>query len=146
MKKNKPTSSDRKTSILVVDDERDNRELMEIILSREGYLIQTAASGEDAMAAVARQAPDLILLDAIMTGISGYEVAAKLKADITTLHIAIIMVTALDDKKARILARDVGADDFLAKPMDRATLCGCVKSVLVRCLGGGAATAAALQS
>ncbi len=116
--------------VLIVDDERDNRELLEIILAREGYDISTAASGAEALASVARQPPDLVLLDVMMPFMNGYEVATALKADAATRVIPIVMVTALSDANARARAHDAGANSLLGKPLDRAELCLRVKSCL----------------
>ena len=117
-----PKIADRSVRILVVDDERDNRELLDLILKWEGLVCVTAASGTEALAAVAKQAPDLILLDVMMPGMDGYEVAAKLKGDSATEKIPIIMVTGIADHNARQRARGLEVDDFLAKPIDRDVL------------------------
>ena len=109
--------------ILIVDDERDNRELLAIILVHEGFLVLTAGSGEEALAIVAQHPPDLVLLDIMMPGMDGYEVAAAIKGDVATKHIQVVMVSALDDRSGRAVAASAGADDFLTKPMDRAALC-----------------------
>ena len=116
--------------ILIVDDERPNRELLEIMLTPEGFLLLTAASGEEALAIVAQQAPDLILLDVMMPRMDGYQVAARIKGDAATKNIPVIMVTGLDDHNARMLVLGAGAEDFLAKPVDRAELCVRVKNLL----------------
>lgn len=118
--------------VLIVDDERDNRELLEIILAREGFAMTTAASGAEALEAVALRAPDLILLDVMMPGMDGYQVAQKLRADPATAGILIVMVTALNDRDARLRATHAGADDFLSKPLNRVELCSRVKSLLRR--------------
>ena len=116
--------------ILIVDDERPNRQLLEIMLTPEGFLLLTAASGEEALAMVALQAPDLILLDVMMPRMDGYEVAARIKGDAATKNIPVIMVTGLDDHNTRMLVLGAGAEDFLAKPVDRAELCVRVKNLL----------------
>jgi two-component system cell cycle response regulator len=117
--------------ILIVDDDRDNRELLEIILTREGFEILTAAGGVEALVATAQgPRPDLILLDVMMPGMTGYEVAAKLKGDLATKSIPIIMVTALDDHRTRMLARSAGAADLLSKPVASAALCASVRKLL----------------
>jgi CheY-like chemotaxis protein len=108
--------------ILIVDDDRANRELLDIFLRPEGFLTLFAASGEEALAIVARQALDLITLDVMMPGMNGYEVAAKIKGDPATRNIPVIMVTALDDRRARTLTRVAGGADFLTKPVDRVEL------------------------
>jgi DNA-binding response OmpR family regulator len=125
-----PSPAGQPARILVVDDERDNRELLEIILTREGFLVETADSGEEALASVARQPPDLILLDVMMPGMNGYEVAAKIKGDLATKNVSVIMVTALSDRNARMRAETAGAEDYLTKPIDRSELCVRVKNLL----------------
>src|SRR6185503_12711238 len=126
----RPDVADHPPRILIVDDERANRELLKVMLTPEGFLPLTAASGEDALAMVAQQPPDLILLDIMMPGMDGYQVAAKLKGDLSTRNIPVIMVTALDDRNARMLGLSAGAEDFLTKPVDRAELCVRVKNLL----------------
>jgi CheY-like chemotaxis protein len=78
-------------SILVVDDEVTNQKLIRVLLEPEGYVVQVANSGEAALASVAQQMPDLILLDVLMAGINGYEVTRLLKADAKTQSIPIIV-------------------------------------------------------
>jgi CheY-like chemotaxis protein len=116
--------------ILIVDDEPDNREVLELILAREGFVIRNAASGEEALASVAQQAPDLILLDIMMPAMTGYQVMAKLRGNPATKNIPVIMVSALSDRNSRALALSAGAEDFLAKPVDRAELCARVRKLL----------------
>ena len=89
-----------------------------------------AASGEEALAMVAQQPPDLILLDVMMPGMDGYEVAGQIKGNLATKNIPIIMVTALDDREGRMRGLDAGAEDFLTKPVDRAELCVRVRNLL----------------
>jgi len=113
--------------ILIVDDERDNRELLGIILGHEGFVIATAASGEEALVAVAHQPPDLILLDIMMPGMDGYEVARKIKGEPATKDIRVIIMSALDDRNARALAASAGAEGFLSRSMRRAELCAGVR-------------------
>ena len=117
------------TRILIVDDERDNREVLEIILTREGFLVLTVASGEEALASVAQQPPDLILLDIMMPGMTGYQVATALKRNPATKDIPIIMVSALSGHGARKLALSAGAEDLLTKPFDRAELCARLRTL-----------------
>ena len=79
---------------------------------------------------VAQQPPDLILLDIMMPGMDGYQVAGKIKGNLATKNIPVIMVTALDDRNARMLGLSAGAEDFLTKPVDRAELCVRVRNLL----------------
>ena len=125
-----PDVADHPARILIVDDERHNRQLLEVMLAPEGFLLLTAASGEEALAMVAQQPPDLILLDVMMPGMDGYQVAATIKGNLATKNIPIIMVTALDDRNARMLGLSAGAEDFLTKPVDRAELCVRVRNLL----------------
>ncbi|MET3131343.1 CheY-like chemotaxis protein [Oxalobacteraceae bacterium GrIS 1.11] len=117
-------------SILIVDDEVQNRRLLAILLSPEGYLTASAASGEEALAAISRSAPDLILLDIMMPGIDGYQVASILKANPATSNIPIIMVTANTDRSTRLAGLDAGAEEFLTKPVDRTELWLRVRNLL----------------
>jgi signal transduction histidine kinase/DNA-binding response OmpR family regulator len=113
---------DRPACVLIVDDERANRDLLKVMLAPEGLLLLTASSGEEALALLAHQPPDLILLDVMMPGMDGYEVAGKIKSNPDTSSVPIIMVTAMDDHKARMLGLSAGVEDFLTKPVDRAEL------------------------
>jgi DNA-binding response OmpR family regulator len=125
----------RQPRILIVDEDADNRQLLEIVLAREGFLLQTAASGEEALARVAQQPPDLILLDLTMPDMTGYEVLGKLKGDPANKNISVLILTALNDPATRILALSAGADDLLTKPLARLELCARVKSALALKLG-----------
>jgi signal transduction histidine kinase/DNA-binding response OmpR family regulator len=122
--------ADEPACVLIVDDERHNRELLEIMLKPEGFVLLSAANGEEALALIARQPPDLILLDVMMPGMSGYDVAAKIKSDPATKNIPVIMLTALDDRNARMLGLNAGAEDFLTKPVDRPELSVRVRNLL----------------
>ncbi len=118
------------STILIVDDESLNRRLLQALLGPEGYVTCTAASGKEALAAIADNPPDLILLDVMMPGLDGRQVARVLKADPATSKIPIIMVTAQTDREARLAALDAGAEDFLSKPVDRAELWLRVRNLL----------------
>ncbi len=117
-------------TILIVDDELLNRRLLQALLQPEGYLTRCAGSGSKALASVRRNAPDLILLDVVMPEIDGFEVARRLKADPHTAQIPIIMVTVQNDREARLAGLEAGAEDFLAKPVDRAELWLRVRNLL----------------
>ncbi|MEO8069934.1 MAG: response regulator [Acidobacteriota bacterium] len=126
----RPETADAAARILIVDDSSQNRALFEVMLEPEGFEVLSAASGEEALAMVARQPPDLILLDVVMPGIDGYEVADRLKNDPATRHIPIIMITALDNGAARLLGLSAGVENFLTSPVDRAELCVRVRNLL----------------
>ncbi|HLB09865.1 MAG TPA: response regulator, partial [Gemmatimonadaceae bacterium] len=116
--------------ILIVDDDRQNRRLLEVMLTEKNYELQTAESGEEALALVSKRLPDLILLDVMMPGMDGNEVASRLKLNPATKNIPIIMVTALHNHDARMVALKAGAADFLTKPVDHAELCVRVRNLL----------------
>jgi PAS domain S-box-containing protein len=126
----RPDIAGHPSRVLIVDDERHNRQVLDVMLRPEGYLLRSAASGEEALALMALQPPDLILLDIMMPGMDGHQLAARIKADPATRNIPIIMITALDDRKSRMLALGAGAEDFLTKPVDRAELCVRVRNLL----------------
>jgi PAS domain S-box-containing protein len=111
-----------KAKILIVDDEQQNRKLLEMLLRPEGYLTQSAANGQEALASVAQSEIDLILLDIMMPGMDGFEVAKILKAEPATANIPIVMLTAQVDREARLAGLEAGAEEFLSKPIDRAEL------------------------
>jgi two-component system cell cycle sensor histidine kinase/response regulator CckA len=120
----------RRARILIVDDEPHNRQLLEVMLAAEGFELVMAASGAEALAKVAEEPPDLILLDVMMPGMDGYTVATTLKADAATKSIPIIMVTVRDDREAKMRGLGAGAEDFLSKPVDRAELRVRVRNLL----------------
>lgn len=116
--------------ILIVDDEPDNRVLLEIILEREGFSTRSAASGEEALEMVVSTAPHLVLLDVMMPHMDGYQVTARLKSDPATMRIPVVILSAACDSTSRARAMTAGADFFLGKPIDRVILCERVKDLL----------------
>ena len=116
--------------ILVVDDIAANRRLLEAKLLADYYEVLTSSSGEEALEAAFTQLPDIVLLDVMMPGMDGYEVCRRLKAAHATRHIPVVMVTALTDSAERVRGLEAGADDFLSKPVDDATLAGRVRALL----------------
>jgi len=125
-----PDFPDHPARILIVDDERPNSALLEVMLSPQGFHVQVATNGEQALEMVQAEPPDLILLDIMMPGLNGYEVATRIKGDPATKNIPVIMVSALDDREARMLGLNAGAEDFLTKPVDRAELNVRVRNLL----------------
>jgi signal transduction histidine kinase len=117
-------------TILIVDDEPTNIKLIKALLAKEGYHLITAASGEEVLEMVSHTIPDLILLDVMMPGIDGFEVCRRLKKNDTFKDVPVIMVTALREKEHKVEAMEVGADDFICKPLDRIELLVRVKSLL----------------
>lgn len=126
----RPDRLDHRARVLIVDDEVSNRALLEVMLAPEGFDLQMASTGAEALTMVAERSPDLILLDVMMPGMDGYQVAAALKADRTTRNIPIIMVSALDDRDARLRGLGAGAEEFLTKPVSRAELTVRVRNLL----------------
>ncbi|MDP2319875.1 MAG: response regulator [Acidobacteriota bacterium] len=122
--------ADRQARVLIVDDERANRQLLEVMLSSAGYQIQMATGGREALAMIDTERPDLILLDVMMPDMDGFQVAAELKSGLATRNIPIILVTARDDRDERIRGLTAGAEDFLTKPVDRAELSMRVRNLL----------------
>ena len=121
----------RPADVLIVDDERANRELLQIMLEPEGYELSVAASGEEALASVAKHPPDLVVLDIMMPGMSGYVVTSRLKANPATRHIPVLVLSSLDDQSSRAQGAGTGADGFLSKPVSRRDLCELVRTLLL---------------
>jgi two-component system cell cycle response regulator len=115
--------------ILVVDDIPANVRLLEAKLMAEYFEVLTASDGPSALEVAHAQAPDLILLDVMMPGMDGLEVAERLKADPKTRHIPIVMITALTDTADRVRGLEAGADDFLSKPVNDIALFARVRSL-----------------
>ena len=116
--------------ILVVDDLAPNLHLLEVKLQAEYYDVVTARSGYEALDIAGKEKLDLILMDAMMPGMNGFEACEKLKQNPKTWHIPVIMVTALEETKDRIAGLEAGADDFITKPIDDFNLMARVKSLL----------------
>ena len=113
-----PAEDQSKPLILIVDDHPDNIEVLKVRLEALGYRTVTASDGESALALVAKQPPDLILLDVMMPLMDGNEVARRIKADESLPYIPIIMQTALDSTQSKVTGLDSGADDYITKPIN----------------------------
>ncbi len=115
--------------ILVVDDVDVNVRLLEAKLTLEYYDVLTCNDGSTALAMAAEAQPDLVLLDVMMPGMDGFETCRRLKAQVETRHIPVVLVTALDGREDRIRGLEAGADDFLTKPIDDVVLFARVRSL-----------------
>ena len=116
--------------VLVVDDTPHNVKLLADLLAVKGYQVATAVNGEEALSKVASDPPDLILLDVMMPGLSGYDVCRRLRSDPGTALLPIVLVTSLDPQSERVKGIEAGADDFLGKPINQAELFARVRSLL----------------
>ena len=118
--------------ILVVEDEPAIQVLISASLTRAGHLVATAGDAEDALRQVSQALPDLILLDWMLPGMSGIELARRLRADERTRTVPIIMLTARGDEHDKILGLETGADDYITKPFSPRELVARIKAVLRR--------------
>jgi putative two-component system response regulator len=107
------------STVLIVDDERMGRETLESILEGQGYNLELAENGPEALEKARLVLPDVILLDMMMPGMTGLEVCSEIRSDNLTAEIPIIFLTALDDKNIKLLGLQAGADDYITKPYDR---------------------------
>ncbi|HEX8915071.1 MAG TPA: response regulator transcription factor, partial [Humisphaera sp.] len=128
-----------KKRILVVDDERDLVDLISYNLQRNGYDVVVAYDGNGAIEVAGREQPDLIVLDLMLPGIDGTEVARRLKGDPRTKHVPIIMLTAKAEETDVIVGLTLGADDYVTKPFSMKILLARLTSVLRRVEQGGGA-------
>ena len=117
-------------TILCVDDDFNNRTLLEALLAPRGYRTILADCGQAALEKAAAELPDLILLDIMMPNMSGIEVLQKLRADGKTRHIPVIMITALSQTEEKARALEAGCDGFISKPFDRHELIARVEALL----------------
>ena len=119
-----------RSRILVVDDTTEMAQWTSLVLQNAGYEVLTAYGGQDGLALAQRELPNLILLDAMMPGLDGFEVCARLKADEATRAIPVIFISALDDTGAETRGLSLGAADFVTKPINVAVLLARVKTHL----------------
>lgn len=120
------------SKVLIVDDNPQMVELLQVNLESDlpDVTILTAADGQEALDSIAAQRPDLVLLDIMMPRMSGFEACRRIKADPATRSIPVIMVTALDEQADIERGVEVGADDYLVKPINKTELLSRVKTLL----------------
>ena len=117
-------------TILIVDDDAGSRDALAPLLQDEGYSTLSAANGKQALAIVAQNPPDLILLDVVMDDLDGYAVAAAIKANPATASIPIIMITGHDGRGSHVIALNTGAEAFVTKPIDMPVLSLRIRNLL----------------
>ncbi|NOY80609.1 MAG: response regulator transcription factor [Kiritimatiellaeota bacterium] len=120
----------KKPTILVVDDERDIRDLVSYHLTRSGFMVVTAADGERALEVVRETVPDLIVLDLMLPGMDGLDVCRLLRRDPRTSHVPVVMLTARDDETDVVTGLELGANDYVAKPFSPRILVARVRAAL----------------
>lgn len=118
--------------ILIVDDEPEALKLFGYSLHRQGYEVVVAQNGQEALDAIEKQAPDLVILDVMMPAMDGYEVCRRIRANPETKNIPIIMLTAKSDTGDKLTGFEAGADDYIGKPVTLAELFARVKALLAR--------------
>jgi len=121
-----------KQKILIVDDEEDILELLQYNLTREGFVVISAMSGEEALKKANNETPDLIFLDLMLPGIDGLEAARRLKSNDKTSYIPIIMLTAKGEEADIVTGLELGADDYITKPFSPRVVTARLKAVLRR--------------
>jgi class 3 adenylate cyclase len=114
----------------VVDDDQRNLRLMQLLLRAAGYEVLLATSGPEALAQIARDCPDLLILDVMMPGMDGYQVCRTVRASQAHHFLPIVLVTALTDVQERVQGLEAGADDFISKPFNEVELHARVRSLL----------------
>ena len=121
--------TNHKRRILIVDDEKSNLDLLELILLRENYQIERASTGDEAVQIVLQSPPDLVLMDVCMPGISGFEACRKIKASNPYQYVPVMMLTNLDDEESKVKGLDAGADEYMVKPPTKAELLARVRAM-----------------
>jgi len=132
--------------VLVVDDEPDITALVAYHLAREGYRVSTAANGAEALRSAQEERPDVVVLDLMLPGVSGYDVLSDLRARPDTREIGVILLTARREEADRVRGLTLGADDYLTKPFSPRELTLRVAALLRRLQAPATAAGAALRS
>src|SRR5207302_724992 len=131
----RPTGAEKRAApgggrILVVDDVDANRRLLTRVLTSDGHVVFSATNGREALEIVARDQPDVVLLDVMMPDVSGFDVCRELKSNPSTRLVPVVLITALGGAEDKIQGLEAGADDFLTKPVNAQELHARVRSLL----------------
>ena len=116
--------------ILLIEDEPNIIEAISFILKRDGWAVATHADGRTALESVARNAPDLVILDVMLPGRSGYDILQDLRDDQTTKDLPVLMLTARGQNKDREMAERLGANRFMTKPFSNAEMLQCIRELV----------------
>ncbi len=108
--------------VLIIDDEASSRAMLDLALSEEGYALEFAANGKQGLKKAEALQPDLILLDVMMPGMTGFEVCQRIRNGVQNSEVPILLLTALDDRQSLLRGLESGADDFISKPFDTSEL------------------------
>ena len=119
-------------TVLIVDDEKDIRDLLAYNLSKEGFAVLTSADGNDALDTLGKHKADLVVLDIMMPGLDGYEVCKRIRANEAWKTLPVIFLTARSAEVDQIVGLELGADDYIQKPVSPRVLVARVKSILRR--------------
>lgn len=131
--RNNPDQDEQqKLKVLVIDDETNIIEFIKLGLGYEGFQVESAPDGPLGLAAAQRLDPDIVILDLMLPGMDGLEVCRRLRTNPTTQDIPILMLTAKDEVRDRVIGLDTGADDYLVKPFDFVELLARIKAILRR--------------
>lgn len=125
-----PFDEEKRAKVLAVDDSKENLELIQALLSVAGYEVITASNGEEALIKVEEESPDIILLDAMMPKMNGFEVCALLKRKEETRLIPVILVTPVDESEYKVRGFEAGVDDFLHRPINCVEFLARVRSLV----------------
>jgi CheY-like chemotaxis protein len=117
---------------LIVEDDPDARKVLSLILKLEGYQIHSAGGGQEALTMLVDLLPDVILLDVMMPGMDGYQVCHRIRSNPATRHVPVVMLSGKADPESVARGMEVGADEYLAKPITPSSLTKQLKTVLAR--------------
>ncbi len=126
------TNAVGRANLLAVEDEQDLLDLLQYNLTRDGFNVRTASSGESALKQIREEQPELVVLDLMLPGMDGLEICRILKRDPTTRHIQIVMLTAKGEEVDIVAGLELGADDYVVKPFSPRVLSARIKAVLRR--------------